>query len=110
MDLTALRYALKVQEANDAAEAVQVAMHDERCLTATQLLTDAQQAATQLLQSATNACSAEEVAAARAEVERTVEAAGLTAAVAMPGAAHKVMAASLQGLPKLQLLHQVGLP
>ena len=64
MDLAALRYALKVQEAIDAAEAVQATMHDERCLMATQLLTEAQQAATQLLQAATNACSAEEVAAA----------------------------------------------
>ena len=108
VDLAALRYALAVQEAIDAAEAVQAAMHDERCvcLTATQLLADAQQAATALLQAATNACRAEEVAAARAEAERAIEAAGLTAAVATPGAGHK--APSLQGLPKLQLLHQVG--
>ena len=106
VDLTALRYALAVQEAIDAAEAVQAAMHDKRCLTATQLLADAQQAATALLQAATNACRAEEVAAARAEAERAIEAAGLTAAVATPGVGHK--APSLQGLPKLQLLHQVG--
>ena len=106
VDLAALRYALAVQEAIDAAEAVQAAMHDKRCLTATQLLADAQQAATALLQAATNACRAEEVAAARAEAERAIEAAGLTAAVATPGAGHK--APSLQGLPKLQLLHQVG--
>ena len=96
MDLAALRYALKVQEAIDAAEATQAASSDDAQLAAAQPLTDAQQAATQLLQAATNACSAEEVAAARAEVERTIEAAGLTAAVATPGAAHKVMAASLQ--------------
>ena len=38
VDLAALRYALAVQEAIDAAEAVQAAMHDKRCLTATQLL------------------------------------------------------------------------
>ena len=42
MDLTARRYALAVQEAIDAAEALavqlQAAMHDKRCLTATQLL------------------------------------------------------------------------
>ena len=106
VDLAALRYALAVQEAIDAAEAVQAAMHDKRCLTATQLLADAQQAATALLQAATNACRAEEVAAARAEAERAIEAAGLTAAVTTPGAGHK--APSLQGLPKLQLLHQVG--
>ena len=105
VDLAALRYALAVQEAIDAAEAVQAAM-DEHCPTATQLLTDAQQAATALLQAATNACRAEEVAAARAEAERAIEAAGLTAAVATPGTGHK--APSLQGLPKLQLLHQVG--
>ena len=105
VDLAALRYALAVQEAIDAAEAVQAAM-DERCPTATQLLADAQQAATALLQAATNACRAEEVAAARAEAERAIEAAGLTAAVATPGTGHK--APSLQGLPKLQLLHQVG--
>ena len=106
VDLAALRYALAVQEAIDAAEAVQAAMHDERCPTATQLLADAQQAATALLQAATNACRAEEVAAARAEAERAIEAAGLTAAVATPGAGHK--APALHGLPKLQLLHQVG--
>ena len=52
VDLAALRYALAVQEAIDAAEAVQAAMHDERGPTATQLLADAQRAATPLLQAA----------------------------------------------------------
>ena len=110
-----------MQEAIDAAEAVQAAMHDERCPTATQLLADAQQAATALLQAATNACRAEEVAAARAEAERAIEAAGLTASAAvargdgarrlglLPGMGHNHKAPSLQGLPKLQLLHQVGI-
>ena len=88
VDLAALRYALQVQEAIDATDA----MHE-----------DVQQAATQLLQAATNACSAQDVAVARAAVERAVEAAaGLALAVAMPRVAQ-----SLSGLPRLQLLHQV---
>ena len=61
VDVAALQYVLRVQEAIDAtpgpAEAVQLA-------------------ATALLQAATNACGAEEVAAARSAAEQAVEAAG----------------------------------
>ena len=89
VDLAALRYALRAQEAIDAAEA----MHE---------VIDAQQATTHLLQAATNACSVKEVSLAFDEVVRTIDAAGLKSVVVTSGVAHH-----LSGLPKLQLLHQV---
>ena len=96
VDLAALQYTLRVQERLDAQPEGAHA--------------DVQAAVTRLLQAATNACHAKEVAAARAAVEREAGAAGLGSAAessAADGHMRPGEPRSLSGLPKLQLLHQV---